>query len=75
MHGSDIIIKLANKAAAVVVWRKDLYDKEAFPKLDDARYHEQLQSEPSDDYEIKITSVISDEVKSGTQEHSIPYRS
>jgi len=60
---SDLIIKPADKGWAVVVWRRDLYIKEALRKLDNCDHYIEISSDPTKD-DKPIRNIISDLIHS-----------
>ena len=50
----DIIIKLADKGGAVVIWRKDLYVSEAERQLSDATAYTGVHHDPTEENQIKF---------------------
>ena len=54
----DIVIKQADKGGAVVVWRKDLYQKEADQRLSNERFYTHLETDRTDEINTFIKSEI-----------------
>ena len=54
----DIVIKPADKGGAVVVWRKDLYQKEAEQQLSNERFYTRLETDRTDEINTFIKSEI-----------------
>ena len=54
----DIVIKPADKGGAVVVWRKDLYQKEAERQLSNERFYTRLETDRTDEINTFIKSEI-----------------
>ena len=42
---NDIVVKLADKGGAVVVWRSDVYQKEALRRLSDTSFYAKVQKD------------------------------
>ena len=52
------MIKPADKGGAVVVWRKDLYQKEAERQLSNERFYTRLETDRTDEINTFIKSEI-----------------
>ena len=57
---TDVVIKLADKGRAVVVWTRPLYIQEAQKQLSDQRFYEKLSADPLQDYQRKVKSTVNE---------------
>ena len=48
------MIKPADKGGAVVVWRKDLYQKEAEQQLSNERFYTRLEKDRTDEINTRV---------------------
>ena len=58
--GKDIIVKAANKGDALVVWRADLYQKEALRQLSDTCFYAKVEKDLTPTNQQIVKSTIND---------------
>ena len=59
----DIIMKLADKGGAVVVWRKDLYISVAERQLSDTTAYTEVYQDPIEENQIEISNTVKTLIK------------
>ncbi|KAL9968922.1 hypothetical protein ACROYT_G021072 [Oculina patagonica] len=60
----DIVIKLADKGGAVVVWARQLYVQEAERHLSDANFYRQLSHDHTNEYNERVQVVVKEAIQS-----------
>ena len=65
---NDIVVKSANKGGAVVVWRSDLYPKEALRQLSDTSFYAKIQK----DLTSKNQKLVKDTIQNLIVNQKIP---
>ena len=58
-NNKDYVIKSADKGGAVVVWRRDLYIAEGLRQLDDTEFYEEIDIDPTNDYQNIVRKTVS----------------
>ena len=61
----DIVIKPADKGGAVVVWRRDLYQKEAEQQLLNGRFYTRLETDTTNEIQKTIKTEINSMIRKG----------